>query len=82
MPHMIVRGPTWSVVVQAISHEQAKNRVLEAHGLTMRPWLARDWRVRLATEAEVEAHLAQLPAKLKMDRVQAFEDDRLELFED
>jgi hypothetical protein len=60
MADFIVFGPTWSVVVRANSYEQAKQRVLEANKRTARkPWLARDWVVRLATEEEVKAHEAR-----------------------
>lgn len=56
MAWMLVTGPTWSVVVRALSHDQARQRVLEDHDMAARPWLARDWKVRLATDAEVAAH--------------------------
>jgi hypothetical protein len=56
MANLIVFGPTWSVVVQAKSYEQAKERVLQDQGLAARPWLARDWVIRIASDREVEAH--------------------------
>lgn len=46
-------------ISQAETEEGARKDALEKHGLKYKPYLARDWKVRVATEAELRLYANQ-----------------------
>ena len=55
----IVFTPTRVAISQADTADAARKEVLEKHGHGLKPWLARDWKVREATEADLRLYAHQ-----------------------
>lgn len=54
-PFAIYAGTSFTIVV-APTAEEARKQMLMNMGLDRKPWLARDWKIHRATEAELAQH--------------------------
>jgi hypothetical protein len=62
MKSWIVRLGFATTIVRADTSNEARTMLAEAFGYAKKPWVAREWRIREATVAEIRAYAAMAAA--------------------
>ena len=77
MPHWIVWTPTAVAIVEDCTSEKiAREKAIVQLGVANKPWLGRDWVIRVATSDELRLYAAQADGLAKSQPTARVAKDR------